>query len=564
MSLSKAMTEWERIDAQLECVLGSYLNACQALESLSTTHPPGIPPAGIASSLLKRLENFQTCHIQRLSYSRFSLIRARNKLLGTACNLPEEILAEIFWLAVKDADSHDQFLGNLGRARYKCLHRLLAVCTVWRRAGLSYGKFWSLIPLMNTRSAGQAIEYTLVRSQESRLHLAGVVGNTTASMFIRHGIDSNGPRFRSVNLYTERLAPRSQSMRNAVAAFLKCNRPGRLEELSLCHRPVLPLSFRTSEYLFPRLSVEDEMLSRFADSLSVLRIAGLNLHWSNLTLTGLVELRIQHIALEEASLTDFLVTIASAPKLRNLCIIRVVAVHNPPTISRLDRPNLPISLPMLGYLYLQDLYKDTLEFLLRSIGDGNYRTVLSYASRKYFYINTPNGEIYTGPETLDLHDLGVDALMLNDNPIHSDNFRPLLRTMPTLKELYINDSHLTNKTLKALTRLPDDHTDDNAFRFPKLQKLYLTSCSIDNIADSTAFRDMVASHEIQELGLSVLFTTPSTSDKRDNAPRTYGFEDPRAAPIQSWLQSIVPRFRPSVCAEELSEPDFRSDEWRLW
>ncbi|KAF8751667.1 hypothetical protein RHS01_08241 [Rhizoctonia solani] len=133
------------------------------------------------------------------------------------------------------------------------------------------------------------------------------------------------------------------------------------------------------------------MLSRFADSLS------------------LVELRIQHIALEEASLTEFLVTIASAPKLRNLYIIRVAAVHNPPTISRLDRPNLPISLPMLGYLYLQDLYKDTLD----------------YASRKYFYINTPNGEVYTGPETLDLHDLGVDALMLNDNPIHSDNFPPL-------------------------------------------------------------------------------------------------------------------------------------------
>ncbi|KAG8680295.1 hypothetical protein FRC11_002669, partial [Ceratobasidium sp. 423] len=86
---------------------------------------------------------------------------------------------------------------------------------------------------------------------------------------------------------------------------------------------------------------------------------------------------------------------------------------------------------------------------------------------------------------------------------------------------------------------------------------------------------MVASHKIEDLGLSACFTIPrdldvqssdglsDNSDLLEDSREGCTFEDPRAAPIKEWLESTIRRINFLVYPEDLLEPDFDTGYWRL-
>ncbi|CAE6405660.1 unnamed protein product [Rhizoctonia solani] len=627
MSLDSATKTWEQVDSLVETALAAYLSTCRTLESSVSEDNANLNTSGTISLLQHRLDTFQSQFIQPLIDARLCLARAQNRLTKTAYCLPDEVLAEIFLLTINSTTSSSYFslLDYEIRLRYSALHRLLGVCTEWRRVGVSHGALWSLIPLVTTRSR-QAINYTLGRSKKSRLHLAGMVDSITPLIWMNSGLAECGPRVSSANLYaagdSEQRDPKP--IRDTISTLLKFSKPGLLAELSFHYWS--RSTSHESDYLFPKNSAEDALFARFADSLSSLRIAGFNLHWSSMEFSGLVELRLQDVIIGNTNLAAFLRAAASALQLRILQILCITTCNDSLGLSQSDQlpSNPPVSLPSLGCLYLKDLYQDTLLLVLRSINPGTHRVILEYGSNNCFCTHGPDGEDYVGPEPLRLQGLKADVLMLAEECVDDDELCPLLESISTLKELYIHDWHLTRSTLKALTRPSKDTTHGGTVKFPELHSLYLTSCDIDDFPNTTEFKEMIASHKIHNLGLSVAFKVmrapdgpshrlsdldnPDSDDEEDEINGGVGqgkedeedgddgdgsddnddsrdsedsddsdnssdadyfregcpLTDPRVSLLKAWLDLTVPNVDYLVYAEDLAEPNFETFKWKLW
>ncbi|CUA75578.1 hypothetical protein RSOLAG22IIIB_11848 [Rhizoctonia solani] len=142
---------WEETGARLESAIAAYLHSCLALEQATLTAPPvGIDH--LPARLNRRIEYFHTLMTQPVAQSLVSVARTRNKFVTPIYRMPSEILERIFDLAVKSA-GHELPMKEATSASCLCLYRIVSVCSVWRKVGLSHPRLWTLVPLVYFNSS---------------------------------------------------------------------------------------------------------------------------------------------------------------------------------------------------------------------------------------------------------------------------------------------------------------------------------------------------------------------------------------------------------------------------
>ncbi|QRW17309.1 hypothetical protein RhiXN_05311 [Rhizoctonia solani] len=288
--------------------------------------------------------------------------------------------------------------------------------------------------------------------------------------------------------------------------------------------------------------------------------------------TGLlVELHIQNVTLGyDKAIISLLNALSFAPKLRNLRLISIATLHNPnigcdtSTISR-------VTLPKLQSLTLHDLYSNTLEPLLETIGLPTYSVTLLLSSKCFrshrlshrLSHGEPGNEepwgVYSvgSPERLCrlVKSTPVETLMLDGIWWMKNNaFRSLLESTPALKTLKIDYGTITQDT--CLTLAIERNEPEGAVPFPSLENIHITRCVFHaGPKVEEAFKSMARSHRLQRvvLGGTVRNVNPDGTSISKGL-ETFG--------LVGWLETRVPTIR--LVDQSYRSPEFYQNVWRLW
>ncbi|KDN39038.1 hypothetical protein RSAG8_09074, partial [Rhizoctonia solani AG-8 WAC10335] len=321
-----------------------------------------------------------------------------------------------------------------------------------------------------------------------------------------------------------------------------------------------------TDFLISRGHPNYASFARLMETLAAFRISGIHVHWDNIaSSTRLVELRIEQVVVGyDNAILPFVRALSSAPNLRDLKIISVSTFRAWDTIY--DSP-VPITFPNLESLLLQDLYFNTLEFLLPAISPGSYCSTL-FLTRKSLEINvtrdTPEEEEAEDMEVelVDVSELGgalaqtrVDTLMISglwDGCwLTGPELRALLIGAPTVKTLKMNNWDLDYSVWRALRRSPTARCHPEDHPFPALENLHLCCAKILN---QRGLKNMVNSHPIQRMVLGAVLT-----DITDELSEGSCDEDDT---IVKWLKANIPALR--LVNSTYQPPEFYSDVWHLW
>ncbi|KAG8694885.1 hypothetical protein FRC11_001892, partial [Ceratobasidium sp. 423] len=274
------------------------------------------------------------------------------------------------------------------RALYKRLYSLMGVCSLWRKVGMSRGIFWSLVPMISRTSGWfmqQPAEISLQRAQARGLHLmASIEARSGVPSFFTDAMKQHADRFCTINL----TADARRWLNVVLSSVLDRAAPECLKELSLCYDPPLfevphpPAG--SHDYLTPYNPSKQHKMNTLFQTLRVLRVRNVHIHWQHVSLTQLVELRIDSIMLGfNSDLYQFILSLTSAPQLRKLQITSVVTLPDPT-----DMDFAPLAFPNLQSLALEDLYWDAIWIVLASIIPGQHQVAV-YATDKSLCENTP-------------------------------------------------------------------------------------------------------------------------------------------------------------------------------
>ncbi|KAH7339151.1 hypothetical protein B0J17DRAFT_659986 [Rhizoctonia solani] len=502
------LRQWEAAGANLAVSLATYLDSCLSLDTgkLDTALDSRL----LVSKIDHTLESLHVELEQRIAQSRWTLARLRNKLAGTFYSIPQEILAEIFTLVVYD--------------RSGCEIRFMeddsALCTVWRKVGMSHGALWALIPMIS-RKSGWVTQLAAERSYEMaggrELHLGASIEKEVNLAFIEN-IGRNFHRFRSANIVFENKILLSKAIR---PLFKRQPASIPLTELSLYH--ILEPSeefgldipeehgFLTS--LRPYVPFSSS-IDQTVQSLRVLRLKNIYIHWQLMTFPKLVELRVESVMIgTKANFNQLLLALQTAPHLQKLGLISLNTEPDPD-----DAPassSISVSLPNLQRLYLGDLYSDDAEMILRSITAGPYYISLFLTIKMASVVNA-DGTVRVGLNGLMplLQGMRVDTLLLQgdevwENWVELEDFRRLLVNMPSVTTLKLDFWEFGQSEWEALTR------PDNGSTFAELHSISLSNIHLDSRREATtrSLERFLSSHRIQTLFFGGIMTVLNSSDR---------------------------------------------------
>ncbi|CAE6444404.1 unnamed protein product [Rhizoctonia solani] len=496
-----AVRHWEKAGTLLANALGLYVDHCASLGKSSLKE--GIPPKELASRIDSTLDSLHTLLDQQIAQARSILSKTRNEILSPATRLPEEVLAEIFTYVVFSdrtlesstvATIEDSVIGI-----YRSLHSLIGVCSVWRNAALVRGEFWSITPVLEypfpAPQLKKAVELSLGRAGSRELHLAGVL-STHRSLNIDI-LEKHTSRFRTVNIISESY----DAIRRMIGVFLASSTPVLLSELSICQKQATSF-YRglPSEYqdLYPVHPDTDDPIFEFyglLGSLSILRLSGAHIRLDRLPSDQLTKLRLQSLNLgyDHEMIFALRCTLSSATRLRDLGFVSIRTFPNsgwPLEDSYIATQT--ITIPSLQTLLIQDLYFNTMTYLLASITSRSHHMTL-YITENYRQYNDAEDGYSGSPDMTTLHRI------LKRTPVHtlcidhtrwmlSSDIRDLLKSMPLLNTLRLDHRELYEQDCNTIQR-PGSRKSQRSF--PHLVNLHLSRIEI---WDKKAFKKMVASY----------------------------------------------------------------------
>ncbi|CAE6526123.1 unnamed protein product [Rhizoctonia solani] len=500
-----------------------------------------------------------------------TLARTQN---GSGClpaKLPKEALSAIFANIVFDRDSDGSNLLSMEqevRLIYCRIYGLAGVCLTWRKILMTEGVFWSVIPMIARPSTANQAPFRLCLQQAERykLHLAAAIALSNPHGDLVDVLTKHGPRFHAINLS----AGKRKVIRDAISALLQHNASVSLSKLSIQFintsdmDEMLP---RNSDYLFPRKSPHCYSFTRLVETLSAFHIRGMPIH--NIAFSSrLVELQIGDINLGyDKKVIPFLQALSSASELRDLKLMSVSTLHRPDITPDMVGAFPAVAFPKLQSLHLQDLYFNTLEFLLPMIAPGSYSTTL-FLTPKTVWVNILEEDEFAHEFVHDceinrvawlcdvLKITPVDTLMMSGYPDGSwfseELLHHLLNALPGLKTLKIdnwvfrgpvwNDLKQSQNTRRILPS-----------QFPALERLILTSTTIRNM---DGFQEMLAIHPLQQVVLGVTVETVRPGGTHQTESLNEGSN------IVAWLMKNVPDFR--LVDSHYSPSEFRFGMWQLW
>ncbi|KAG8687403.1 hypothetical protein FRC11_007289 [Ceratobasidium sp. 423] len=556
---------WEDTGARLESAIATYLHSCLALEQCTSSTPStGID--NLPARLDRRIEYFHTLMTQPLAQSLASVTRTRNKLVTSIYRIPPEVLGRIFELSINAGS--DLSMKSAIAVTCHCLHRILSVCSVWRKVGIAHAPLWTLVPIVvldNSRMISmKSANLSLERASRSNLRLAADIGNAFISEL--HAILVGcGPRFRFINLRSSSPA----TLQYILNPIMETAVPGSLVELSLCVDTPHLSERPHSHYLFQHDGPSRQAAFKSVlPNIRVLRFNNIHPRIGNAPLENLVELRIQEVGFgADTALRAFLKALATAPRLETLDILSVEAYEV--VVLPASLHDFQLSLPCLQTVFLEDLPCNVLQTVLSVIKPGAHRTVLSITKAS---LTTQH---QGGRLNLDIMALRtvfqphhIDTLVLTELWLvegHAGALRSLLNMSPALTTIYFDEQYLDHASLVALTRRSD--VPESQLYLPNLRRIYISSCGIDDIGDQTTFKDMLSSHPLEELVLGGSFSEVGQIIEPGNAsngnPERVDIAGPdvRTISIKTWLQENVPKFKLLGRTEHFR---FKSTNWQLW
>ncbi|CAE6448347.1 unnamed protein product [Rhizoctonia solani] len=525
-----------------------------------------------ASDLAYRLHlGIDSLHIgstQQLAHTDLDPTNPQNELVlhRNVHDIPAEILLKIFSVFIYDPDPESQRVLAIDRviqSIYQRLFTLIRVCSDWRGICLSKSAFWSLIPLLIRWQGAEKL--CLERAGSSKLHLIGEF--KYADPRLLEVITQYGPRIQTLDIS----GVNPTVVRETVASLLKHGASGCIANLSVRNYQA---SFRRDRFsesrtLFHPTSSQYASFNKFPDSLRQLRLCGFNLDWGRVHFSGLVELRLQELALEDnLMVTNLLLAVASASNLRSLKLIRM-EVRRSIIIpdEELDQvaSRLPVSLPSLQSLFLQDIHRDLLLFILQSITPGPYRIIICFTESSSFISQVLNGdpdqEDTLHIKTLELQDFNIDTLMISGNWLQGFKLHHMLKAMPSIKSLCVRGHTFTKVVLQALVRPPGSTTNGSDTDFPVIRRLHVVNTDFHYLA-LDKLKEVVNSHSIRELRLGRVLALEPWNLEEEKMIR---FEDPRdsrfTGPIKDWLQANVPNFAVVRRMRDIPDSEFQMHVW---
>ncbi|CAE6471126.1 unnamed protein product [Rhizoctonia solani] len=570
---------WEEASAYLDNSLQAYLEACSTLQA----HSPNVllKLQTTVENLDQRLGSGHDSMARLIEQSRSSLKRARNVLATRIYSLPDEVLCTIFSIIVYESTNVPAItpVTDMKDRTIIIQHRLnilLAVCSTWRRALLSNGSFWSLIPFRGEKSIGvmsNAVDLSLRRSRNAPLHLAVHLHNCERSK-LHEGLASMGKhwsRVQNLNVCSESL----QDIRTIMRLLLSRTPPETMTELSICHdiktedEKEIP---DEDDYLFAHNSGHQSLFEGLVESLRILRLSKINIHLDTVSFQGLVELRIEGVMLGyNSDLHQLLHALSASPELRNIQLIDIVSLPDPDNVESasdwiISTPRPSRSLLNIENLHLQDVYFDVIRLVLKWATPRTSRLVLQLSDR-YLTINSDPKTHRTLTEftaMLSEVEAQVDTLMVGYRSMDwlggASGLRQILRSMPKLKTMYLHWWELDREVLNALTRPRPNTvcstTDPEISTFPSLQYVYLTGVRLH---DYKRFKKFVSSHPIKRLVLACAQPSCQASSEDDDEEWT---STQSHHMIPRWLKANVPDFQLLDSVDEL--PEFDPWTWQLW
>ncbi|CEL61632.1 hypothetical protein RSOLAG1IB_04382 [Rhizoctonia solani AG-1 IB] len=376
-----------------------------------------------------------------------------------------------------------------------------------------------------------------------------------------------GPQSRAINI---RIGDPSV-VKDVVSALLQNDILAALSELSVQVRDESlfdPDRSDNSEYIIPRQSHLSTSFIALLERLSAFRMSGVNIHWESVTFSSrLVELHIQNVTLGyDKAIISFLDALSSARGLRTLKIISIATLHNPKIVCDTSAVSLA-NLPKLQSLHLFDLYSNTLEPLLETIGLSTRSLTLLLSSKCFRAHRLSHGEL-GDEEPWDVYSIGsperlcyfvknvaVETLMLDGVWWMKKNaLRSLLESMPALKTLKIDNSPFTRDVCIALERPCEGETGPREASFPLLESIHVTRCVFHAEVEET-FKKVVVGHRLREvvLGGSLRYIAS------DGMPILRALE---TFNLVNWLEVNVRAFH--LLGESHCSPEFYQNAWRLW
>ncbi|KDN41171.1 hypothetical protein RSAG8_07585, partial [Rhizoctonia solani AG-8 WAC10335] len=559
---SPTVRHWEKASTSLATALSMYLDLCTLLGANSLKE--GMQPKALAMRIDSALDSLHTILDQQLGQARSTLSKTRNTILSPATRLPEKVIAKIFTYVVFSDQGSDR--GSVATmeesviAVYRPLHNLLEVCSVWRNATLARGEFWSIVPVLEypfpAPKLKNAIDLSLERAGPRELHLAGMLlPNRTVYVEI---LGKHASRFRTVNIISES----QKAIRSMMDILIGSGTPTQLSELSIYQKQISFYSREPVEpdHIYPIYPESlDPNIDTFHDllhSLSILRVRGTQIHLHMMRSSNLTKLRLQefNFGYDHIMIIGLKNLLSSTTRLRELELVSVRTLINSGWSLDYTASNWAITVPSLQTLLIQDLYYNTLTYLLASITSRSHNLTL-YLTENYYQYPDVEHEKSGSPDlaTLDriLKCTPIHTLCIDNTPwLASSQLRDLLKSMPMLETLRLDGRQLLDENWNAIQR---PGFQESYYSFPHLINLHLSRVRLD---DEEALKKMVASYsgsmKRMVLGAAVL-----------NEANNWAWTSLRGdEEIVTWLREKVPDFQLMDYAYQ--PPEFQPDQWPLW
>ncbi|KAG8713346.1 hypothetical protein FRC09_018815 [Ceratobasidium sp. 395] len=494
---------WKASNNQLARSIQDYVEACAALEAFLATPSRDMISRNIQNKTFVDLDpelSSLPSHEERLQEVRSRLNETRNssQLIAPINNLPPEILAMIFSLAVRLWINEDYQHAE----SYEISHvsELSGVCRLWRRLVLQCHTFWSELHLSLTGPLSNAhyerAELWAERSQNAPLTIGAREGRVQEDdnefslgeplwddLEISRAVTFLSPlmpRVRALKIYTKK-RPADKFICTLLSCWIQHGTIGMAKELEIRVNADLP------ELKLPEISpgvpddksLDPQTLRSFLDSLQEIHLQHVAINWGHLTYSGLTEIRIE-FAFESGwfpSQRDIANLLVANPELQLLILygLRVRrqrgATPAPVAVNRLkvlgletmDVKDIGLVLPLITST------SDAVRVSLSLVDDPKYISAArSFFARTKVTVLHVDGSLPISNPTISalfvhmphLHTLALQACDLSESVLQDLVHRrasrnKLLDFWPALQQLYVMQCRTNPQVLR---RLVDIHT----------------------------------------------------------------------------------------------------------
>ncbi|CAE6395400.1 hypothetical protein ACGC1H_002070 [Rhizoctonia solani] len=562
-SMHLAIEQWEEAGVSLHKALARYLELSNSLDYLPVDNE--IRSMNLTPRIDSALGSLQTTVNKQIPQIRSTLSQMRNKLCSSFHRLPEDVLSDIFVHVV--ALYIDPYRHRDPRSmKYCCidiycgLSKLVGVCTMWRRVALNRGTLWTVVPFFRSPIASfdwqRIMELAIPRAGGADLNL--VADGFWSPDDIFH-LGTYIARFRTVNIFTEYFGATGDILE--VLASQHQTESVALSRLSISipysHSRRLPM---ITDYVFQSNS-EQLQFQKIFERLSLLQLKGSLLRWDVLSFSDrLITLCLKEISLGyDSEIALMLKALTSATQLRELTLIRITTFNDPLPHRDLSESS-KISLPSLRSLLIQDVYFNTLRFLLLAVQSGSHLLSIVF-TRKTLHNNYYEGSSSENTDITRMCELlrstPVHALLIDGETWDNESqvvttwqLGRLLEALPALNTFWANMWYFDDLYCKSLQR----PRECEGSSFPPLVNLYITCVEFP---DPNAFKRVVDSYSssIQRVALGGPSSLITKAQVDWDPP---GSEEELVA----WLRENVPEFIRT--GRSFEPPEFRQISWQLW